>query len=302
MPKLALLAFACLGVAGSSPQLLATVTTGASPAGATAAFGAVWVANDGAGTLARIDPRTNRVTRRIRLRPGLFSVTRGFGALWVVNYKQDTLTRIDPSTLRRRSVRVGSAPFDVVAAYGRLWVTAWEAGTLVELDPRSLKVVRRTRIGPRPTGLRAAAGAVWVGFGRSATAVATVDPRTHRIRRIPVGVRAPSWFAAGTRDLWIQAADHVLVRLDPATRKVRARLSFGRTLAQGALAADGTIWIPDKESNVVHRVDPKTSLVVDDFPAGPGAFFALRAFGSMWVASYAGDDVWRFGTVALRNP
>jgi hypothetical protein len=38
--------------------------------------------------------------------------------------------------------------------------------------------------------------------------------------------------------------------------------------------------------------------VVDDFPAGPGAFFALRAFGSMWVASYAGDDVWRFGAVA----
>jgi streptogramin lyase len=75
---------------------------------------------------------------------------------------------------------------------------------------------------------------------------------------------------------------------------VLGRLSFGRTLAQGALAADGTVWIPDKEQNVVYRVDPKTSRVVDSFPAGAGAFFALRAFGSMWVTSYAGSEVWRF--------
>jgi hypothetical protein len=34
--------------------------------------------------------------------------------------------------------------------------------------------------------------------------------------------------------------------------------------------------------------------VLDSFAAGPGAFLALNAFGSMWVTSYAGDDVWRF--------
>jgi streptogramin lyase len=294
MTKLALLAVACAAVAGSSPQPVARVQTGDAPAGLTAAYGAVWVPNDEAGTLARVDPRTNRVTRRLRLRPGLFSVTHGFGALWVVNYREGSLTRVDPATLRKRTVRVGAVPFDVLAAYSRVWVTAWEAGRLVEVDPRSLKILRRTRIGPRPAGLRAAGGAVWVGFGRSATAVARVDLRTRRIERVPVGVRSPNWFVAGTRGLWIQAADHVLVRLDPATRKVRARLSFGRTLAQGAAAADGTLWIPDKESNVVHRVDPRTSTVVDSFPAGPGAFFAHRAFGSMWVASYAGDDVWRY--------
>jgi streptogramin lyase len=295
MTKLALLAVACAAAAaGSSPQPVARVQTGDAPAGLTAAYGAVWVPNDESGTLARVDPRTNRVTRRLRLQPGLFSVAHGFGALWVVNYREGSLTRVDPTTLRKRTVRVGAVPFDVLAAYGRVWVTAWEAGRLVEVDPLSLKILRRTRIGPRPAGLRAAGGAVWVGFGRSATAVARVDARTRRIERVPVGVRSPNWFVAGAWGLWIQAADHVLVRLDPATRKVRARLSFGRTLAQGAAAADGTLWIPDKESNIVHRVDPGTSTVVDSLPAGPGAFFALRAFGSMWVTSYAGDDVWRY--------
>jgi streptogramin lyase len=294
MAKLALLAVASVALAGSSPQVVARVQTGAFPAALTAGHGAVWVANDGAGTLARVDPQTNRVTRRVRLRPGLISLTRGFGALWVVNYRTGSLTRIDPSTFRTRTDRVGAVPFDVLAAYGRVWVTAWEAGTLVEVDPRSLKVVRRMRIGPRPAGLHVASGAVWVGFGRSATAVARVDPRTHRIARVPVGVRSPNWFVAGTRDLWIVAADHVLVRLDPRTRKVRAWLSVGATVGQGVVGADGTIWAPDKELNVIHRVDPRTASVVDSFDAGRGAFFALRAFGSMWVASYAGDDVWRY--------
>ena len=279
---------------GSTPQVEARVPTGNSPAGAVAAYGGIWVANDRSGTLTKIDPRTNRVTRRVRLKPGLFSVTAGFGALWVVNYERNSLTRVNPSTRSIRTVRVGAVPFDVLAAFGRVWVTAWEEGTLVQLNPRSLRVIRRIRIGPRPTGLRKASGAVWIGFGRQATAIARVDPKSGAVDRVPVGARAPSWFAAGTRDLWIQAADNVLVRLDPATLDVKARLSFGRTLAQGSLAADRTLWIPDKEQNLVYRVDPATARVVDSFPAGPGAFFALRAGVSMWVTSYAGTDVWRF--------
>jgi len=294
MPKLALIGLLALAAVGESPKVVARIETGLAPAGAVSAFGAVWVANDRAGTLTRIDPATNRVTRRIRLKPGLFSVTRGFDALWVVNYERNSLSRVDPSSGRVHTIRVGAVPFDVVAAFDRVWVTAWEAGTLVEVHPRSMRVVRRILVGPRPTGLRARAGALWVGFGRAATAIARVNPKTAKIDRVPVGVRAPSWFAAGTRDLWIQAADHVLVRVDPATRRVRARFSFGRTLAQGAIGPDGLLWVPDKEQSLVYRLDPATGRVVDSFGAGPGAFFALRANGSMWVASYAGDDVWRF--------
>jgi streptogramin lyase len=75
---------------------------------------------------------------------------------------------------------------------------------------------------------------------------------------------------------------------------VLGRLSFGRTLAQGVAAPDGLLWVPDKEQSLVYRVDPGTDRVVDSFPAGAGAFFALRAFRSIWVTSYAGNDVWRF--------
>lgn len=288
--KLALLGATVAALA--SPHVVARIETGSSPAGATAAFGAVWVANDRSGTLARIDPATNRVTRRLRLRPGLFSVTHGFGALWAVNYDTGTLARVDPRSRRVRNLRVGGVPFDVVAAFGRVWVTAWEAGRLVEVEPLTLRVVRRIAIGPRPTGLHVAGGGLWVGFGRSATAIARFDPKGGKVERVPVGVRAPSWFVAGASGLWIQAADNVLVHVEDG--HVVDRLTFGRTLAQGALAVDGTLWIPDKEQNVVYRVDPGTARVLGSFAAGPGAFLALRAYRSMWVTSYAGADVWRF--------
>src|ERR1043166_4339770 len=124
MAKLAAIGLlSALAVGGSSPQVLARIQTGASPGGAVSAFGAVWAANDGAGTLARIEPKTNRVTRRVRLKPGVFSVTSGFGAVWVINYKRDSLTRVDPGSGRTRSVHVGATPFDVLAAFGHIWVT-----------------------------------------------------------------------------------------------------------------------------------------------------------------------------------
>jgi hypothetical protein len=47
------------------PRLVATVSTGTAPCGAAAGFGALWAANDGSGTLLRVDPSTNRVTRRV---------------------------------------------------------------------------------------------------------------------------------------------------------------------------------------------------------------------------------------------
>jgi streptogramin lyase len=121
-----------------------------------------------------------------------------------------------------------------------------------------------------------------------------VSPRTFRIDVIDVGVREPRGFVTGTKDLWIQANTGDLLQFDPVARRVLAHLEVGRTLAQGAVAPDGTIWVPDKEQNLVYRIDPNRRRVVDSFPAGPGAYVTLRAYGSMWVTSYAGRDVRRF--------
>jgi streptogramin lyase len=281
--------------AAVAPRLVARVQTGAAPCGEVAAFGSLWVANDGSGTLARINPRTNRVVRRTSVGHGAFLVAAGAGAVWVTNYKRGVVLRVDPRTGRVRSVRIGPEPSDVLVAFGRVWATDWRAATLVEIHPRTVRVLRRVRLGPDPAAeLTARSGAIWIGFGRAATAIVRYDPTSRSVERVAVGSPSPRSFVTGTRDLWIQAGDNNVLHVDPVTRRVLGRLRFGRTLAQGAAAPDETLWIPDKEQNIVYRVDPRTERVIDSFPAGRGAFAAHRAFGSMWVTSYAGSDVWRF--------
>ena len=292
---LAGLAAALLGVPAGSfkePTLMATITTGTHPCGIVSAFGSVWVANDG-GTLVRIDPRTNRVRRRIRVGAGACFMTADAQALWIANYKGG-LVRVTPRG-RVRRIAVGASPDNVLVAFGRVWVTTWGDGKLAVVDPRTLRVVRRIDVGPKPAGLAVRNGAVWVGFTPDATtSIARVSPSTYGVHRLDVGVPAPRGFVAGAKDLWIQANTRDLVRFDPVPRHVLAHLEVGRTLATGAVAPDGTIWVPDKEQNIVYRVDPGRERVLDSFPAGPGAFVTLRAYGSMWVTSYAGHDVRRF--------
>jgi streptogramin lyase len=284
-----------LVAAVSSPPVTARIGTGEHPCGIASGFGAVWTANDGSGTLARVDPRANRVTRQVRLGRGSCSVAAGLGFVWVTNYRTGSIVRVEPRTFRTRRVRVGAEPFDVLSAAGHVWATAWGDGTAVELDPKSLRVVRRIDVGPYPAGLTARAGSIWVGFGRSATSVVRIDPRNGRMTSVPVGVKAPAWFSAGTRDLWITADDNALVHLDPRSQRVLGTTRFGRTLGHPAGDGAGTVWVPDKEIDRVFRVDPATGKPIASFPGGDGAFEALRAFGSMWVTSYAGSDVWRFG-------
>jgi DNA-binding beta-propeller fold protein YncE len=86
----------------AAPQPAARIVTGKNPCGAAAA-GALWVANDGGGTLVRIDPKNNRVTRRIKVGRGSCEVAAGFGAVWVANYRTGSLLRVDLRTSRVRA-------------------------------------------------------------------------------------------------------------------------------------------------------------------------------------------------------
>jgi streptogramin lyase len=260
----------------------------------------VWVANDEDGTLARVNPKRNRVTKRIRVGRGACSVATGSGFVWVTNYRAGTIVRITPRTFRSRSVKVGAGASDVLVSAGHVWASTWDEGTVVELDPRRLRVVRRIEVGPNAAGLTRRAGSIWVGFGRSATAVGRIDPDNGKIARVSVGVRAPVALSDGTRDLWIVADGNALVHLDAHTDRVLGTARFGRTLGRPLAAGDGTIWVPDKEIDRVFRVDPSSGRPIDSFAGGDGAWEGVRAFGSVWIASYAGSDVWRYRPRSVR--
>src|SRR2546430_12749322 len=105
------------------PQVAARIVTGSDPCESAATAKAVWVANDGAGTLVRVDPRTNRVVARVVVGRGACAVASGARAVWVVNYRTGVLARVDTATRRVRRTVVGGAPFAVVVEHGDVWTT-----------------------------------------------------------------------------------------------------------------------------------------------------------------------------------
>jgi streptogramin lyase len=284
------------GASAASPSPVARVAVGRAPCGAVAAFGALWVAVDGAGTLVRVDPTRNRVLRTIRIGPTVCSLVAGRGALWITRYRPGQLVRVDPRTGSVRRLAVGGEPFDVALA-GDLWITSFSDGTLVRVDPLTIHVVRRVDLGGNPAGLALCAGRLWVGGGRDDSWLTAVDPATGDARRIDVGVEAPSWPTCVHGALWVTTPDSVL-HVDPATGAVVARVVIGGTPARVLAAPDGTVWVTDKEQNRIVRVDPARNAVLDELPAGRGAFDVVSIGGTVWVTSYAGDDVWRFAVPA----
>lgn len=88
-------------------------------------------------------------------------------------------------------------------------------------------------------------------------------------------------------------AEGTVIRVDPATNRVVARIALGTNPVDGSVASDGRVWIPLLGDNAIAVVDPATNSVVERVPVGPMPFVVNEAFGDIWAPSYGGGDVWR---------
>ena len=155
------------GSCGSTPAPAApesVVRTGGNPSGLAAADGAVWVATDGSGLLARIDARTGQVTSRIRISDAPAAVVAGASGLWVLSPLDATVSRVDP---RRHAVTatiaLGGQPAALAEAGGSIWIGDRADGTLLRLAPGN-DVVTRFGLGGRVSALAAARGGLWAAI------------------------------------------------------------------------------------------------------------------------------------------
>jgi streptogramin lyase len=273
------------------PTETAVVSTGRAPCGIAAHAGELWVGVYEAGVVLRLD-RAGRVQRRHLVGRWACQVAVDAHAAWVTRDNANRVVRIDRRSGRLQAVRVAS-PYGLVLAFGSLWVTSFETGTVTRIDPRTARPTRVLDVGSNPTGIAACGGFVWVGHGRDATWLTRIDPRSGETRRFDVVVRTPRWPRCIRGELWVTTEREVL-RVAPRTGALRAHFDLAGTLADTAGAPDGTVWVTNKERSLVHRIHPAVERVVDVFPAGPGALSLARFGRSMWISSFAGDDVRRY--------
>ena len=213
---------------------------------------------------------------------------RAQGAVWVGVYGTGTLLRLDPDTGRvTRRIPIGSWACRVAVDTRAAWVTRDRAGELVRVD---LGTGRRQRldVGALPFDVTLAFGAIWVtGFD------AGTVTRKRRMRRVDVGTKAPGWPRCIRGELWVTTPNGVL-RIDPRSGEVLARLRLEGTPAEAAAGPDGLVWVTDKERSLVHRIYAKRGVVVNSFAAGPGAYSLARVDRAMWITSFAGADIRRY--------
>jgi YVTN family beta-propeller protein len=154
----------------------------ASPSAIAIGDGAVWVADNEADNVTRVDP-TGLLTP-IAVGNGPSGIAVGDGGVWVADALDNALVRIDPNTPAvTNTIPVGSSPAGVAVGGGSVWVADSGDGTVSRVDPLKDKVVMTIPVGGSPQALTVADGRVWV----------TVDART-------IG---PTGTAAGGRTLRI---------------------------------------------------------------------------------------------------
>ena len=146
----------------------------------------------------------------------------------------------------------------------------------------------------------AAIGGFYLGQLRDPSQ-ATVVADDVVVMDIPGGRPTGAGFAFGS--VWVATWDGFVVRVDPKTRRVVARVAVG----QAPLAAQsgfGSVWVTNSEDGTVSRLDPVDNSVLATIPVGPKPFQLAAAGGGMWVATATAAVKIDPGTdrVALRAP
>ena len=124
----------------------------------------VWALDDEGPTAVQIDPRTNKVRRRIELATdGLTGLAVGAGSVWATDLEAGLLWRIDPRPDPiTRTIDVGFGVTAVAYGDGAVWVTNFVRDEIVRIDARSNKVTARIALAGTPPSVAATDETAWV--------------------------------------------------------------------------------------------------------------------------------------------
>ena len=271
------------------------IPVGDSPAGVSLEGDSAWVANEGDGTLTRIDLKTRRPRGKpIPVGKNPRAVATRAGSVWVANFGGASVTRVDADSGRVvQTIPVGRGPLDIAVGRESVWVSTEEA-RVVKIDAGSGKVIDRD-IGVKAQGaLDLGLGRLWIADRIEGTLrVYFIKDALISDAPLPLG-HAPTDIAVGPRFAWAAVAGDGVIRRVPITGDSGERVieTGGRPEVLG-VSKQG-IWVGDSERETLYRISRKTGrplgrpIKVSEDPSG-------IAVGeeAVWVTSAVTDSVLR---------
>ena len=221
----------------------------------------------------------------------------------------DSVAVIDPQRSRVVGhVLVGRRPVALAIGHGSVWVANADDGTVSRIDPDRGDVIRTIGIGAPAIDLAVATDAVWVANGSDGT-ISRIDPSVDAVIET-IDLRGSSELAwnptyavdADDNSVWVAAGPHHVLRIDPATNELVARIDVGR-VPIGVALGEEALWVVTTAKRAL-RVEPHTNTATTEVPIGyPIALTAGKE--AVWVSDSRGQ-VWRInphtGTVTQTTP
>jgi YVTN family beta-propeller protein len=286
-------------VSASGGTIRAMVALGTAPSSLAGADGSVWVTNDNAGTLSRVDPASRTVVETVPVGSSPSGVAVGEGAVWVTDNLSQTVSRIDPAVDRVvQTIAVGNAPEGVAVGDGSVWVANSSDGTLSRIDAVRGSVVDTIALGAGATDVAAGEGAAWVS-DEAGDRVLRVDPQSDQVSAsINVGT-GPTAIATGFGSVWVaNSLDGTVSRIDPKTNSVTATVPVGDGAGGIAVGASG-VWVSSRFAGTLSLVNPAANVVARTIALGNRPQGVALEHGLVWVGVGPADTSHRGGTLRV---
>ena len=231
------------------------------PTAVTVGFGSVWVASGSQRALFRFGPPDRKTAVKIPVGEHPADVAVSGRWVWVANEGDGTVSRVDPyaqpAKAAKAAVELTDAPSAIAAGEEAVWVASPQAGTITPVDPRGRGVLDDPiEIGGTPTDLALGEDGLWVVDERRGTLTA-LSPDDGSPLRDPVEAgEKPVAVATGLGAVWVadSGAGEVL-EIDPASGQIRRSYAVGKRPTALSVGPDA-VWVANTGGQHVSRITP----------------------------------------------
>lgn len=173
------------------------------------------------------------------------------------------------------------------------WVASARANHVVQLRADDGQVGLIVAVNRPCAGLVAAFGSIWspsCGDKKlmridpaTGAATATVDDDPEN---------SEGGIAAGAGSVWTVVKPSTLIRIDPKTNAIVARIPLPTTAANPVFG-EGFVWVSTFTHNSVVKIDPRTNALMATIVTGPAPRFITSGGGSIWTLNQGDGTVTR---------
>lgn len=258
-----------------------------------------WVACKTQSRVVRVNTRTGKTTKSVRLRGPAIAVASGFGSIWALD-SAGTLYRVKPANGRvaKRIALNVAAAYNIWIGGGSVWVAADQGANVVRVSPQSNRVVARIGAGDGPASMAFDAATAWIVNHRDTT-IDRIDLATNRSGPLTtlggVNDRAPERMTFSQGSLWVTGRGTDLLKVNPATGAVERTIEIGAS-GIDLVALGDDLWVPTRSDAVdptgfptmdaLKRVSTSTGAVttVSRPTARLDVHGLAAAGGAVWIA------------------